>query len=338
MSFSPFYWAADMPEQTLKISAHIEEWATRTPFRIAGLSRDAFRSVVVEITDGRITGRGEGLPIRYLHETPESIVAVISDLAAASVSAEELCTLLGPGGARSAVDAAVWDLTAKRSGLSVWERIGVTPSPLATVCTIGLEDEPSQMAARALELSDFNLLKIKVDTDRPVDRVAKIRAARPDATLFVDANQAWNFEQLVVVAPQLQALGVELIEQPLARGADDCLEAYSCPIPLMADESCQHEGELEAAALRYQAINIKLDKVGGLTAALSMGKAVTQAGLKLWVGNMGGTSLAMAPAFVLAQMADHVELDGPLLLRHDRPHGSICTKGQLLPPDPRLWG
>jgi L-Ala-D/L-Glu epimerase len=194
------------------------------------------------------------------------------------------------------------------------------------------------MAARAKEASIYPILKIKVDEDRPVERLAAIRAARPDADLMVDANQAWTFEQLVAVGPKLAEMGVTLIEQPLPRGRDQSLEGYRSPIPLCADESCQHRGELEQAGRRYQIINIKLDKAGGLTEALALAQAARNQGLQLWVGNMGGTSLGMAPAFVLAQLCRYVELDGPLLLKHDRVCAMRCEHGEIALPDPRLWG
>jgi L-alanine-DL-glutamate epimerase-like enolase superfamily enzyme len=156
--------------------------------------------------------------------------------------------------------------------------------------------------------------------------------------LMVDANQAWTFGQLVEIAPQLARLGVRVIEQPLPRGQDEALEEYASPVPLCADESCQHRGELEQAAKRYELINIKLDKTGGLTDALSLAEAARAWGLKIWVGNMGGTSLSMAPAFVLAQRCTYVELDGPLILKHDRLRGLACANGEIGVPDPRLWG
>jgi L-alanine-DL-glutamate epimerase-like enolase superfamily enzyme len=207
-----------------------------------------------------------------------------------------------------------------------------------TAFTIGIEDTPETMAARAKEASIYPILKIKVDQDRPVERLAAIRAARPDADLMIDANQGWTFEQLLDVSPKLAEMGVKLIEQPLPRGKDQSLEGYRSPIPLCADESCQHRGELDQACRRYQIINIKLDKAGGLTEALMLAYAAEKRGLQLYVGNMGGTSLSIAPAFVLAQLCHYVELDGPLLLKYDRFPALHCEHGKIAVPDPQLWG
>lgn len=324
----------------LSMSLHIEEWATRVPFRITGLSRSVFRLVAVELTDGKHVGRSEALPVHYLKETVESLYAQLE--AAGShlkqgITREELLVLMPAGGARKAVDCALWDLEAQRQGRSVWAITGIEPKPVVTAYTIGIEDTAEEMAARALEAAEYPILKIKTNDDEPVARVRAIRAARPDARLVVDANQGWSFEQLVEITPQLADLGVELIEQPLRRGCDEALDGYRSLVPICADESCQHRGELDAAARRYQIINIKLDKAGGLTEALLLARAVRERGLKLLVSNMGGTSLSMAPAFVLAQLCDYVELDGPLLLKHDRFPSLSCRNGVIDLPHSHLW-
>jgi L-Ala-D/L-Glu epimerase len=325
----------------LHLSLHIEEWQMKIPFRITGHLWDVNRVVVVELTDGRHSGRGEGMPVYYLDESVESLCRDIWSVAGEigrGIDREALLKLMSPGGARNAVDCALWDLEAKKSGKNIWELTGIRPKPVITVFTIGIEDSPEAMAARAKEASNYPILKIKVNEDRPAERLAAIRAARPDAGLMVDANQAWTFEQLLDVSPKLAEMGVKLIEQPLPRGKDQSLEAYRSPIPLCADESCQHRGELAQAGRRYQIINIKLDKAGGLTEALLLAQAARKHGLQLWVGNMGGTSLGMAPAFVLAQLCQYVELDGPLLLKHDRFPALRCERGEIAVPDPRLWG
>jgi L-Ala-D/L-Glu epimerase len=325
----------------LQLSVRIEEWPTKIPFRITGRTWNAFRLVVVEMTDGEHIGRGEALPVFYLEETADSLyrqVVSVGERIRAGITREDLLRLLPAGGARNAVDCALWDLEAKRAGRSIWDLTGLEQRPVTTVFTVGIEDTPELMAQRALEVSMYPILKVKVADDRPVERVAAIRAARPDVGLVVDANQGWTFHQLREVAPRLADLGVRLIEQPLPRGADAALEGYTPPIPLSADESCQHRGELDQAARRYQIINIKLDKAGGLTEALLLARAARDRGLELLVSNMGGTSLSMAPAFVLAQICKYVELDGQLLLQHDRFPGLECVNGTITRLDHRLWG
>jgi L-alanine-DL-glutamate epimerase-like enolase superfamily enzyme len=194
------------------------------------------------------------------------------------------------------------------------------------------------MAAKAAAATRHTLLKIKLDGDAPVERVQAIRAARPDARLVVDANQGWTFAQLQAIAPPLAALGVQMIEQPLPRGADEALHDYRSPVPLFADESCQHVGELDAAVQRYQGINIKLDKTGGLTHALELARAARRRGLGLMAGSMCGSSLAMAPTCVLACLCDWVDIDGPLLQTFDRLPGLHYVGGSVEPFGPEVWG
>jgi len=325
----------------IEVSAHIEEWKTIIPFKIAGLCREVFRFVVVEISDGYQRGSAEGLPVHYLGETAELLVEQLCRIAGdikSGLDRAHLRSAMPAGGARNAIDNALWDLDAKRAGKRVWEFLDIQPKPVTSAFTIGIERDVATMARRAREAAEYGLLKIKVDADCPAERVAAIREARPDARLIVDANQAWDFQTLRAQAPRLADLGVELIEQPLARGADEALEIYNSPIPLCADESCQHTGELAQAAERYQIINIKLDKAGGMTEALDLVRGVRAAGLKVLLSNMGGTSLAMAPAFVVAQLCDYVELDGPLLLRQDRNSSMICGGGVMGVPAANLWG
>ena len=311
------------------------------PFRIARQTSDDFPCVVCEIgQDGRI-GRGEALGVYYLGETEKSMLAQLDSIAgdlADGAGRQELLELLPPGGARCAADAALWDLEAQLSGTSAWNMAGVAPDPIETVFTIGLEDEPEEMGARAAAASDLTLFKIKLNNDRPVERVAAIRDARPDSRLVVDVNEAWNFERLKEVAPELAALDVKMIEQPLPRGKDSELEDYASPLPLCADESCQDTTDLDELVPRYQMINIKLDKTGGLTHGLELAQAARTKGLGLMVGCMGGTSLCMAPIHVLAQLADFVDIDGPLLLKHDRLGGFDYDCGMVSLPETRFWG
>jgi L-Ala-D/L-Glu epimerase len=325
---------------SLELSMHIEEWGAKIPFRITDHQWDAFKVVVVELTDGVNVGRGEGVPVYYL-ETFESVCRQLEASAkevAGGVSHEGLLDILPAGAARNAIDCALWDLEAKSRGKSVWELTGIPCNPVTSTFTVGIEETAQLMAVRAQEAAPYPVLKIKLDHRDPVTRVAAIRAVRPDARLTVDANQGWTQEQLQEIAPQLAQLGVILIEQPLPRGRDEALERYRSPVPLCADESVQHRGELEQAMRRYQVINIKLDKAGGLTEALLLAKAVSAGGLQALVSNMWGTSLAMAPAFVVAQLCQYVELDGPLLLRRDRVFGLRFKNGTLSNLDPRLWG
>jgi L-alanine-DL-glutamate epimerase-like enolase superfamily enzyme len=324
----------------LELSAHVEEWAAKIPFRITNHQWDAFKVVVVELTDGVHVGRGEAVPVYYL-ETFDSVcrqIEIAGREVARGVGHEDLLGLLPAGAARNAIDCALWDLEAESQGKSIWELTGIRCNPATSTFTIGIEETAQLMALRAQEAAVYPILKIKVDHREPVSRVAAIRAARPDARLTVDANQGWTYEQLQEVSPQLADLGVKLIEQPLPRGRDEILENYRSVVPLCADESCQHRGELKQAMRRYQIINIKLDKAGGLTEALLLAKAVTDGGLQALVSNMWGTSLAMAPAFVVAQLCQYVELDGPLLLRQDRVFGLQFKSGNLSSLDPRLWG
>jgi len=194
------------------------------------------------------------------------------------------------------------------------------------------------MAAGAVAASDISLLKIKLNNDRPVERIAAIRAARPDVRLVVDVNQGWTFAELQRFAPELHELGVEFIEQPLPRGGDSELEGYTSPVPLCADESCLDLGELEQSVTRYQIINIKLDKTGGLTHGLELAAAVKEKGLGIMVGNMCGSSLAMAPHHVIAQLADYADIDGPLLMKNDRFGGLVYENGMVSLPKSRFWG
>jgi L-Ala-D/L-Glu epimerase len=324
----------------MKIHLHRETWKLRHPFRFTGRMIDHCDIVVVELREGSIIGRGEAKGVHYLDDTAEHVHAQIDSVAERverGVTRGELQKLLPPGGARNALDCALWDLEAKRSGRRVWELLGISPKPITTPRTVGIEDSPQAMAAVASR-TQASILKIKLDGHMPLERVRAIRDARPDAILVVDANQGWTLAQLKEAAPCLAALGVSMIEQPLPRGADECLEGFDSPVPLCADESCQHLGDLPAVSRRYDMINIKLDKTGGLTHALQLCDAGREAGLGTMVGCMVATSLAMAPAFILAQNCSIADLDGPLFLKYDRLDGSLYRNGLLEPPSRLLWG
>ncbi|MGI9221034.1 MAG: dipeptide epimerase [Woeseiaceae bacterium] len=324
-----------------KVSVHLENWMALIPFRISRNTWNDFPSVVCEIEQDGAIGRGEGLGVYYLGEDQASMldqVESIVDRLSAGAGRLDLLELLPPGGARCAVDAALWDLEAQLSGSSAWKTAGVSEDPVETVFTIGLEAEPEDMGARAAAAESLTLFKVKLNNDRPIERIAAIRDARPDARLVVDVNEGWEFDQLVEVAPALAELGVSMIEQPLRRGHDEELSNYESPLPLCADESIQHSGDLDEIAGRYQMINIKLDKTGGLTHGLELAAAARAKDLGIMIGCMGGTSVSMAPMHVIAQLADFVDIDGPLLLRNDRPGGFVYDKGMVSLPKRRFWG
>jgi L-alanine-DL-glutamate epimerase-like enolase superfamily enzyme len=325
----------------MKISVHLEDWELVQPFRISGMEWITSPTLVVQIEEDGCVGRGEAQGVFYLDETAAGLFDQVDSVAneiRKGISRQDLQELLPPGGARNAVDCALWDLECKQTGRTIWQLTGIDPGPVTTVFTIGLEPTPEEMAAKAAAAADAPVLKIKLDDNRPYERLAAIRAARPDAALVVDANQGWDFELLKEVIPKCEGLDLGMIEQPLPRGRDEALEGFDSPVTLAADESCLDSSELETAARRYSMINIKLDKTGGLTEALKLARAAREKGCKLMVGNMVGTSLGMAPAFVIAQLCDFVDIDGPLLLKYDHPLGLNYNKGVVDVFSPRFWG
>jgi L-alanine-DL-glutamate epimerase-like enolase superfamily enzyme len=325
----------------MKMSVHIEEWELMQPFRISDFEWINSRGIVVQLSANGFVGRGEAQGVFYLGETAESIlqqVDAVADKIRKGISREDLQKLLPAGGARNAVDCAMWDLECKKAGQTIWQLTGIEPGPVTTVFTIGLEATPEEMAAKAAAAADSPVLKIKLDSHQPYEKLAAIRAVRPDASLVVDANQGWDFELLREVLAKCVDLDLGMIEQPLPRGKDGVLEGFESPITLAADESCLDSGELEIAASRYGMINIKLDKTGGLTEALKLAYAAKDKGCKLMVGNMVGTSLGMAPSFVVAQLCDFVDIDGPLLLKYDHPSGLRYHKGVADVFDAEFWG
>lgn len=311
------------------------------PFVITGHVFETTETVRVTLTEGGVQGRGEAVGTYYLDETTDRMAAQLEALAREierGLTSEAIQTLLPPCGARNALDCAFWDFRAKAAGQRIWELLGLEPRTLRTVFTISLADAAT-MAERAAEAARFSNLKIKLDADAPIDRLEAIRAARPDAALIVDVNQGWTFDELCAYLPHCERLGIAMIEQPLPRGADEPLEGFTSPVPLGADEACLHLGEFAAAARRYDVLNIKLDKCGGLTEALALVEAARRAGMALMVGNMMGSSLSMAPSFVIGQHCRFVDLDGPLLLAHDVEHGlHFGDGGEVSPPDAELWG
>jgi L-Ala-D/L-Glu epimerase / N-acetyl-D-glutamate racemase len=322
-----------------EIRCSVESWPYRVPFRITGYEFTTAELLVVSISQHGRSGRGEAAGVYYLDETGESMMADIAsvrDAIESGADRQQLLRLLPPGGARNAIDCALWDLEAKTSDATVWELAGIRPVPVHTVFTVGI-GAPGEMALVAKSL-DSDRIKVKLDAETPLQRVAAVRAARPDAEIIVDVNQGWNLAQLEELAPQLGQFGVAMIEQPLPRGGDDVLEGYESPVPLCADESCLCVSEFEQAARRYQFINIKLDKTGGLTEALELARLAQAENVGLMVGNMIGTSLSMAPAFVIAQLCRFVDLDGPLFLASDRQHAMSFERGIVTAPRGELWG
>lgn len=321
------------------VTVAVEAWDFETPFRITGYTFSTADVVYVTITQDDATGRGEAAGVYYLNETGISMrdqVLAVSGALENGADRQELRRLLPAGGARNAVDCALWDLEAKLTGKSIWELTGVTPGVTQSVMTVGI-DTPAVMAKKATQV-DSSKIKVKLSGDNPLERIAAVREARPDAEIIVDVNQGWNFEQLVDLAPKFVDLGIAMIEQPLPRGADAELEDYDPPIILCADESCLDTSEFEQAARRYQMINIKLDKTGGLTEALDLAAMAMKRGVELMVGNMMGTSLAMAPGYVIAQLCRFVDLDGPTFLSHDRKNAIFYTHGVMSKPGSALWG
>lgn len=327
---------------TLRATVTAEQWRLREPFETAGQRMETLPLLRLELADGvGHVGQGEAAGVDYDGETPESMRAQIEPLLPrlhAGTTGHDLAAWLPPGGARNALDCALLDLQAKRSGRAAWERLGLPPPrPLVTACTIGL-GSPADLRRRARALASAPVIKLKVDAHRHLDAVRCVRDEAPHARLLVDANQAWTRALLERLLPDLAREEVEMIEQPLPRGGDAALDGLGSPLPLVADESCTDRASLPALAGRYHGVNVKLDKCGGLTEALALARDAQALGLALMVGNMCGTSLGMAPAFLVAQQARWVDLDGPLLQIGDRDAPMRYDAGTVHPPSPRLWG
>jgi len=321
------------------IELNTESWEMIVPFKITGHVFTRAQLLHVRITQDGVTGQGESIGIYYLNENEDSILAEAQKVKQAieqGLDREQLRELLPRGGARNAIDCALWDLEAKLQGKSIWELTGIEPRETITVNTVGI-GTPAEMAAAAERL-DTSRIKVKLDGEQVLERISAVRNARPDAEIVVDVNQGWTIEQLKEFAPKLKELGVAMIEQPLPRGGDQALEGYQSPVPLCADESCLDTSEFEQAARRYQMINIKLDKTGGLTEALKLARMAQEKGIGLMVGNMMGTSLAMAPGYVIAQLCRFVDLDGALFLKRDRDNAMAFSAGVISAPSTELWG
>ena len=312
------------------------------PFRIAGHIFDTSPIVTVTLTDGALRGRGEASGVFFLDDDTDHIAATLTDARAAievAASREDLRSILPPGGARNAVDCALWELEAARAGLPVWQLAGLSaPRALRTTFTIGA-DAPAAMAATATAYAQAKSIKVKLTGDVGLDlaRVTAIRAARPEVWLGVDGNQGFVRDQLDELLPALLKLNVSLVEQPLARGHDADLEGIASPIPLAGDESICCLADIAEAVGRFDVINIKLDKCGGLTEGLLMAAEARRLGLGVMVGTMVGSSLATAPGFVLGQVTDLVDLDGPTFLAADISPSVVYRDGDIW-CGPEVWG
>jgi len=325
----------------LSLTLAVERWPIRGAFAISRGAKTEAVVVVAELGDGKARGRGECVPYARYSETVESVCGQIEAMRprlAAGLTRVGLQQAMPPGAARNALDCAFWDLEAKRSGRTVYELAGLAaPRPLTTAFTISL-GPPAEMAAATEKAAGRALLKVKLGADGDPARIVAVRAAAPDAELIVDANEGWNDGNLAANLDACAQAGVTLVEQPLPAGRDRVLKTIAHPIPICADESVLGLGSLAALAGTYDAVNIKLDKAGGLTEALAMAEEAQRLGFAVMAGSMVGTSLAVAPAMLVAQQARIVDLDGPLLLGRDRQHGLVYRDSLVFPATPALWG
>lgn len=317
---------------TIRISAHVERWPVAGAFIIARGAKTYVDVIVVEVSDDVHIGRGEATPIYYKGETADIAVAAIEALGN-GVDHQSLQGRLPSGAARNALDYAFWDLAARQRSMPVWQLAGLPePQPLPTAMTVSL-GTPEKMEADARALAgQFGMLKLKLSGDGDAERVAAVRRGAPAARLIVDANESWTGRDVAAEAAALLPYGVELIEQPVKAGQDHLLDGVVSPIPLAADESCQDRADLARCIGRYQAINIKLDKAGGLTEALALKAEAVATGFEIMVGCMLSTSLGLASGFLIAQGAKWVDLDGALLLAKDRADGFSFEGGIMTPP------
>jgi L-alanine-DL-glutamate epimerase-like enolase superfamily enzyme len=326
----------------LQLCVAVEQVELAAPFRISGFVFERQDLVVVTLRDGPHQGRGEAAGVYYLKDDSPKMVATLEEHRATierGIDRKSLQQLLPPGGARNALDCALWELDAARARRTVWELAGLpAANPLVTTFTLGA-DEPAVMAEGARKYLHARSLKLKLtgELDLDIARVRAVRAARPGAWIGVDANQGYRIEALNSLIPVLVEANVSLLEQPVARGHEADLQGYVSPVPIAADESALSLADVPGLVGRFDVINIKLDKCGGLTEALAMARLARELGLKVMVGNMVGTSLAMAPGFVVGQLCDIVDLDGPTFLKRDRTPGATYADGKIWCGDD-VWG
>ena len=326
----------------MKLTVQTKYWKLREPFVIARGTYTTSDVIIVELQDGPHVGRGEAAGVDYHGETPDSMVAQVEAVRSkieAGVTRAELLKLLPIGGARNALDAALWDLEAKRTGRRAWDLAGVgNTREVASAMTIGIRSIEGYEQA-ASKLTHYRWIKIKVNNEDPLACIEAVRRGSPNSRLIVDANQAWDVPTLYKLGPQLAKLRVDLLEQPVKVGGDKDLELGRSPIPVCADESIDTIDDLQYLKSRYEFVNIKLDKTGGLTAALELANAARAEGMRLMVGCMVTGSVGMAPGMVLAQLCEVVDLDGPLLQGEDWANPIQYDKtGVMSWPTPALWG
>jgi L-alanine-DL-glutamate epimerase-like enolase superfamily enzyme len=324
----------------LALDIKTERWLLKEPFRISGYVFTESEVVVVSLKQDGVTGQGEGAGVYYRKETPETMVAQIESVRAAierGVSREALRELLPIGGARNAIDCALWDMEAKRSGIPAWKAAGLQPLGITkTTFTIGA-DTPEKMAASAKRYAPAPRLKLKLTGEDDAPRLTAVRAARPDAWIGVDANQGFTRVSLEALMPVLQESNISLIEQPVKVGQEAELDGLNSPIPLAADESVQGLDDIAKAKGRFSIVSIKLDKCGGLTEGLMMARAIREQGMRPMVGCMASTSLAMIPGCLVGQLCDFIDMDGAMFFAHDRPPQMIYRDGDVICPDTG-WG
>lgn len=319
------------------ITATLDRFPLARAFTISRGSKTEAAVVTVTVTRHGLTGRGESVPYARYGESGQGVLDQIATLPE-GITRAALQRALPPGAARNAVDCALWDWEAKSAGQRAWHLAGLpTPQPRVTAYTLSL-DTPDAMRAQAQENAHRPILKIKLGTPDDMPRLEAVRAGAPKSTIIIDANEGWTPEIYTDLAPHLLRLGVALVEQPLPAGADGMLAEIPHPIPICADESAHDRASLPALRGRYDMVNLKLDKTGGLTEALLMAEEARRMGFSLMVGCMVGTSLAMAPAILPAQMAAFTDLDGPLLLAQDRDHALHYDADGVHPPEAALWG
>ena len=318
-----------------------ESFQLSRPFRIARGVRTVAEVVTVGLQEDGVTGRGEGVPYTRYGESVESALRLIEQIRPqleSGAGRQELLSLLPPGAARNAVDCALWDLEARRSRKDVAAILGApAPSRMASALTISI-DTPEAMAQEAAQIAGAPLLKIKVDAENPSARILAVRAAAPMAALIVDPNESWDQSLVEKMQPLLLEAGVSLLEQPVAADQDEWLEEFSPRVPICADEAIHTAADLDVVAWRYQAVNVKLDKTGGLTAALELAAAARARGMGLMTGCMVSSSLSIAPAMHVARLSDFADLDGPIWLKEDRTGGVEDDGGMLSPPARGFWG
>ena len=318
------------------VDARIERWALRAPFRIARGTRTETEVVTVSIAEAGIIGRGESTPTARYGETPDSVMAQVAAATAAlrdGADRHALQSLLPPGAARNAIDAALWDLDAKRGG-----EAPATARTVLSAQTLSI-DTPDAMAVAARKLGAARLVKIKVDANDPAACLRAVRANLPETTLIVDANEGWTMPLLARMQPVLAELRITFLEQPLPAREDEALAGFEPLVPICADESCHVAADVERLRGRYGLVNIKLDKTGGLTEALALLSAARGANMGVMVGCMHGTSLSIAPALRVAALADYADLDGPWWLAEDRDGGVLFAEdGAVSPPRAGFWG